>query len=172
MVARDLKSKMLIERARREEDRISAPSPRIEFGGVMPERHEVTDADLAERLGLTESDSIDLSAIQAQKDELRKLIMDQRAKYNSTREAFLEWQAGQREKGSALRLYRQGLRAEGTKQLYAQSAGARLMSVAYYSELGDNTNNDANGIVAERMLPRRDTRRQRSGLISVVRKRQ
>lgn len=170
-VAQELKEKLLLERARREERLIPKTQVRTEFGEEIPEIEEVSDDALAKRLGLKETDALDVIEEAAKKQQLQNLINEQRRKYNASKDAFLEWQAGQREKGSANRLRRQAYSAEATKRHYTETVGKRLISVAYHSELGDNSNNDINSVTTERMLSRRDLAKSRGKTIAIIRKR-
>jgi len=76
---------------------------------------------------------VDISSLVRRKNDLVAAIEHQKQRRLANRQAFQLWQAGQREKGAAMRLERQARKAEGFKRRQATALKDRLLQVSYYS---------------------------------------
>lgn len=98
----------------------------------IPEDKIGTDDELAREAGLTASSClVETDELTLKKAKLRELLAAQKMKRLVQREAFLEWQAGQREKGAAHRLLRQAKVAEKYKRHHYHCKSGRVLSVAH-----------------------------------------
>ncbi|EPY18257.1 hypothetical protein STCU_10094 [Strigomonas culicis] len=68
------------------------------------------------------------------------MLEAQKIKRIARKEAFLTWQAGQREKGAAHRLVRQSRTAEKGKRHHYHSQKGHIIPVAHHSDDGCSTN--------------------------------
>ncbi|KEG11196.1 excreted/secreted protein 23 [Trypanosoma grayi] len=76
------------------------------------------------------------------KERMLALLKEQGQRRIARREAFLHWQAGQREKGAAHRLMRQAKTQEKYKRYHYHTQSGRLISVALAREDGTSSNSD------------------------------
>ena len=116
----NVRQKIMLERRRKEletKQRISLP--------LQP-----SDDELAQQLGFVAPTVVDIAGLKSQRDRVSEMAEDQRQRRVAKREAFVAWQAGQREKGAAHRLSRQAKTAERTKRAHCQSQTHRLISTA------------------------------------------
>lgn len=116
----DVRQRILLQRERKRIEAAEKSGQRIE--------EEVTDEELAERCGLLPPKVIDLAELRSREVSLAKLVAQQREKRVAKREAFLAWQQGQREKGSAMRLTGQAKRMESFKRAYCHALKHRLIA--------------------------------------------
>lgn len=116
---KDVREKILLERARRQ---------RVKKGA---DGTEVDDDVLAEEAGLIPPRAVDVSKLEEEKQRMMEALEGQRLKRIARRAAFLEWQAGQREKGAAQRLVRQAETAEKYKRHHYNSRRGRILSLEY-----------------------------------------
>lgn len=114
---KDVKSKTLLERLAKEKVR----------AGASPE--DVDMEELARESGLAPSNSVDVQQFVREKETVMGMLQEQRLRRIARREAFLEWQAGQREKGAAHRLLRQARKAEKYKQRHYHATSGRMVPV-------------------------------------------
>ncbi|RNF02016.1 excreted/secreted protein 23 [Trypanosoma conorhini] len=125
-------STRLIARQQREPQRVGGPTTLLGGGhGEHASRSGTSDA-----VQLGESDD-------RRGEELRMLALlkEQEQRRIARREAFLKWQAGQREKGAAHRLVRQAKTQEKFKRHHYHAQSGRLISVAL-SQSGGSSNSD------------------------------
>lgn len=127
---KDLKSKTIIDKAR---------AAKVKLG---VDTRDISDADLAMETGLVPPDVVDRHELLKQKEQLLAVLEEQKMRRIARREAFLEWQAGQREKGAAHRLVRQAKTAEKFKRQHYHSRKGRILSVGHVDERGHNTNSN------------------------------
>ena len=85
-------------------------------------------------------DDLTIGVLLRKKRELQLLIQQQRVKRLSKQEAFLTWQAGQREKGAGLRLTRKHHCQEKRKTAVVVAQHDRLLPVSYHTPTGENSN--------------------------------
>jgi NADH pyrophosphatase NudC (nudix superfamily) len=137
----DIREKILVERRRAamERDREGLrhrPQPVVTHD-------DVSDEELAVEAGLIPppDEAVDMAALEEKKARQRAAMHEQHRRRVASREAFAEWQAGQREKGAAHRLSRESRKAEGHKRLHCESQRFRLLSTAVATEEW-NSNND------------------------------
>ncbi|KAG8344989.1 hypothetical protein ERJ75_001055000 [Trypanosoma vivax] len=126
---RDVRAKELFERRRREMER-SRP---LEGGG----------GECSHDLGVETSSSTDERETSNDGEERKKmleLLREQGRRRVARREAFLQWQAGQREKGAAQRLVRQAKTQEKFKRHHYHTQSGRLVSVGLAHGDGTSTN--------------------------------
>ncbi|KAH9593357.1 hypothetical protein LSM04_001453 [Trypanosoma melophagium] len=79
---------------------------------------------------------------QKEKESMLILLKEQGERRIARREAFLQWQAGQREKGAAHRLVRQAKTQEKFKRHHYHTQNGRLISVSFTSNDGTSINSD------------------------------
>ena len=137
----DVREKILLERRRgaieREREKLrQAPQPQVVHD-------ELGDEEVAQDVGLVPrpDERVNLTELKEKKDRMRSLMLEQHRRKVASKEAFVEWQAGQREKGAAHRLSRQSRKAEAHKRLHCESQRCRLVPTAF-STPSWNTNND------------------------------
>ncbi|KAL7697864.1 hypothetical protein N2W54_006877 [Lotmaria passim] len=85
--------------------------------------------ELARESGLAPSSTSNLRHFVQEKEAVIGMLQEQRLRRIARREAFLEWQAGQREKGAAHRLLRQARKAEKYKQRHYHATSGRMVPV-------------------------------------------
>lgn len=95
--------------------------------GTHPD--EVDMEELARESGLAPSNSASMESFVQEKETVLGMLQEQRVRRIARREAFLEWQAGQREKGAAHRLLRQSRKAEKYKQRHYHAVSGRMVPV-------------------------------------------
>lgn len=95
--------------------------------GVHPD--DVDMEELARESGLAPSNSTSMDQFVQEKENVLGMLQEQRVRRIARREAFLEWQAGQREKGAAHRLLRQSRKAEKYKQRHYHAVSGRMVPV-------------------------------------------
>ncbi|KAG5504322.1 hypothetical protein JKF63_04767 [Porcisia hertigi] len=115
---KDLKSKTILEKLRNQKLK----------SGVHP--MDVDMAELAREGGITPSNHVNLHDFVREKEAVIGMLQDQRLRRIARREAFLEWQAGQREKGAAHRLVRQSRKAEKYKRRHYHATSGRMLPLA------------------------------------------
>lgn len=115
---KDVKSKTIVEKLRRAKLQ----------QGVHPS--DIDTEELARESGLAPSPSADVQGFVQEKEALLGLLREQRVRRIARREAFLEWQAGQREKGAAHRLLRQSRKAEKYKRRHYHAASGRMLPLS------------------------------------------
>jgi hypothetical protein len=127
-----------------------------------------SDTALAEECGLMPPTKFTLNEIKNSRDVVSQLVREQREKRLAKREAFLTWQAGQREKGSAHRLARSAKKAERWRQLHNTQMGHKIVSTALHSPHhdGKNTNNESDAHLLD-VLARVEGRMGHDGLTSM-----
>lgn len=144
---RDVRERIKIERRRAEKVREfeSAQSATNSKSKLDTSSPSLSDEALAEECGLTPPTSFSLDAIQKSREVVMHLVKEQREKRLAKRQAFVSWQAGQREKGAAFRLAGSAKKAERWQRLHASQTGHKILSTALHSPRSDgrNTNNDA-----------------------------
>ncbi|ORC89300.1 excreted/secreted protein 23 [Trypanosoma theileri] len=79
-----------------------------------------------------------------ERESMLTLLKEQGERRIARREAFLQWQAGQREKGAAHRLLRQAKTQEKFKRHHYHTQNGRLISVSFTNEDGTSSNSDGN----------------------------
>lgn len=121
---------------------------------------DLSDEDIARGLGMREEsgDQVDVQELRKRKALMVEMVNYQQLRRQLSRNAFLEWQSGQREKGSGDRLKRMTGKAERNKRLHNQHAEGRLLSVTYHSSEGDNTSNDWNPHIKSLEFTQRELR--------------
>ncbi|AAZ12968.1 hypothetical protein, conserved [Trypanosoma brucei gambiense DAL972] len=77
------------------------------------------------------------------KEAMLALLQEQWQRRVARREAFIQWQAGQREKGAAQRLVRQAKTQEKFKSHRYHTQSGRIISVGLAREDGTSSNSDA-----------------------------
>ena len=90
---------------------------------------DATTEVLAQRCGLLPPTSFSIESLQRRQQELQELVREQRERRVAQRGAFLEWRAGQREKGAARRLQVQARKAERYKRMQCETAKHRFLEV-------------------------------------------
>ncbi|KPA84158.1 hypothetical protein ABB37_02232 [Leptomonas pyrrhocoris] len=90
---------------------------------------DVDMQELARESGLAPSNTADIQHFVQGKETVVAMLQEQRLRRIARREAFLEWQAGQREKGAAHRLLRQARKAEKYKQRHYHATSGRMVPV-------------------------------------------
>jgi hypothetical protein len=85
--------------------------------------------ELAMESGLAPSNTANVKQFVQEKENVINMLREQRLRRVARREAFLEWQAGQREKGAAHRLLRQSRKAEKYKQRHYHATSGRMVPV-------------------------------------------
>ncbi|KPI85496.1 hypothetical protein ABL78_5457 [Leptomonas seymouri] len=113
----DVKSKGILERMAKAKVR----------AGVDPS--DVDMGELARESGLAPSNTANIQQFVQEKEAVMNMLQEQRLRRIARREAFLEWQAGQREKGAAHRLLRQARKAEKYKRRHYHATGGRMLPV-------------------------------------------
>lgn len=127
---RDVRGKVLIDRAR---------EAKVRKGFHLD---DLSDAMMAKECGLLPPEHVSARELQQQKAQLMTLLSEQKLKRIARREAFLEWQAGQREKGAAHRLVRQAKTAEKYKRHHYHSRKGKILSIGHINESGMSSNAD------------------------------
>ncbi|EAN84891.1 hypothetical protein C3747_287g14 [Trypanosoma cruzi] len=79
-----------------------------------------------------------------EEEKMLALIKEQEERRIARREAFLKWQAGQREKGAAHRLVRQAKTQEKFKRHHYHAQSGRLISIAL-SHVENTSHNSSDG---------------------------
>lgn len=128
--AKDLKSKTIFAKARASKVR----------EGVDP--RDIDDDAVAKECGLIRPDAVSKHELLKEKEHLLAALKQQKLRRIARREAFLEWQAGQREKGAAHRLERQSKTAEKFKRRHYHSRKGRILSIGYMDEVGYCSNDN------------------------------
>lgn len=90
---------------------------------------DVDMEELARESGLAPSSTAHVEHFVQEKEAVLGMLQEQRLRRIARREAFLEWQAGQREKGAAHRLLRQSRKAEKYKQRHYHAVSGRMVPV-------------------------------------------
>ncbi|KAG5478789.1 hypothetical protein CUR178_05367 [Leishmania enriettii] len=88
---------------------------------------EVDMEELARESGIAPSSSVNVADFVREKETVLEMLQEQRMRRIARREAFLEWQAGQREKGAAHRLLRQSGKAERYKRRHYHATSGRML---------------------------------------------
>nr|CCC91985.1 conserved hypothetical protein [Trypanosoma congolense IL3000] len=127
-VFRDLRSKELHKR--REKELQKATKHNNSCDGTQPSPG--TPVSSAE--GSTEAEDA------GDKESMAMLLEEQWRRRIARREAFLQWQAGQREKGAAERLVRQAKTQEKFKRHRYHTQSGRLISIGLAREDGTSSN--------------------------------
>ncbi|CAD2219103.1 hypothetical protein AGDE_07158 [Angomonas deanei] len=120
--AKDLKSKMIFERAKRMKMK----------SGVAA--HEINEREVAQEAGLVPPDCVSTEEFEENRKKLLRMLETQKLNRISRREAFLTWQAGQREKGAAQRLARQTRKQEKYKRHHYHSQKGKLLPLSFTDE--------------------------------------
>lgn len=150
---RDVRERVRIERRRR--DKMREIDAQRKAGSStsanINDTHDLSDEAIAMECGLTPPTVFSAEEIRSSKDVVAALVKEQREKRLAKREAFLTWQAGQREKGAASRLARSAKKAERWRQHHSNEMSCKLISTSLHSPHGDgsNTNNDSNDHLLE-----------------------
>ncbi|KAG5478595.1 hypothetical protein LSCM1_05997 [Leishmania martiniquensis] len=93
--------------------------------GVHPS--DVDMEELARESGIVPPSSVNVVDFVREKEMVQEMLQEQRLRRIARREAFLEWQAGQREKGAAHRLARQSRKAEKYKRRHYHATSGRML---------------------------------------------
>ncbi|KAG5501156.1 hypothetical protein JIQ42_06154 [Leishmania sp. Namibia] len=112
---RDLKDKAILEKLR---------NTKLQQGAHPS---EVDMEELARESGIAPSSSMNVADFVHEKETVLEMLQEQRMRRIARREAFLEWQAGQREKGAAHRLVRQSRKAEKYKRRHYHASSGRML---------------------------------------------
>ncbi|KAK7198370.1 hypothetical protein NESM_000796100 [Novymonas esmeraldas] len=115
---KDVKSKTILEKLRRTKLQ----------QGTHPS--DVDMAELARESGLAPPRGVNVQDFIQEKEAVIGMLQEQRLRRISRREAFLEWQAGQREKGAAHRLVRQSRKAEKYKRRHYHTMSGRMLPIS------------------------------------------
>ncbi|GET88647.1 hypothetical protein, conserved [Leishmania tarentolae] len=118
---KDLKSKVILDRLR---------NTKVQEG-VHPS--DVDIDELARESGLAPPSSANVQDFVQEKEAVLGMLREQRLRRIARREAFLEWQAGQREKGAAHRLVRQSRKSEKYKRRHYHAMGGRMLPISLSS---------------------------------------
>ncbi|CUG58322.1 Hypothetical protein, putative [Bodo saltans] len=166
---RDVRERVLMERLRSQKLKTLERAAQVSSVTTSPQRDEAnSDEVLAQEAGLMPPTSFTLEEIKNSREVVSQLVREQREKRLAKREAFLTWQAGQREKGSATRLARSAKKAERWRQLHHSQVGHKIISTALHSTQhnGRNTNNDSDAHMID-VLARVEGRLGSDGLTSM-----
>ncbi|AIN98459.1 hypothetical protein LPMP_230070 [Leishmania panamensis] len=115
---KDLKSKTILEKLRN----------RKLQQGVHPS--DLDMEELAKESGIAPPSSVSVQDFMHEKEAVLEMLQEQRLRRIARREAFLEWQAGQREKGAAHRLVRQSRKAEKYKRRHYHATSGRMLPLS------------------------------------------
>jgi hypothetical protein len=149
---RDIRERIRMERRRKEKARELVDEGSSTSRASSEETEAALSDDvIAQECGLMPPTIFTAEQIRHSKDVVAQLVREQREKRLAKREAFLSWQAGQREKGSAFRLARSAKKAERWKQQHSNEMGHKLISTSLHSPQnnGRNTNNDSDDHLLE-----------------------
>ena len=142
-----VKDRIILERKRRQMEMSAPGAP--QRSAVTDEDGEIDDEKLAREAGILPPLVVDVEELRAKKEAVINMIQRQRERRLARREQWEDWHAGQKEKGSAISLYRKAKKAEGYRRFAANTTGRRFVSLAYCSPDGRNTNNDADPVLYE-----------------------
>ena len=160
-----LRDKIRVAKHRKHLERASKDIPRVSVvegwsdEPTAPTRSsEYTDEEVADDIGMTDNPHapVDLDELRKRKAMMTQMINYQQERRRMSRDAFLEWQAGQREKGMGERLRKLTGKAERFKRFQNNQAEGRLLPVTFHSPDGDNTSNDWNPHYKSLEYTRRD----------------
>ncbi|CBZ27140.1 conserved hypothetical protein [Leishmania mexicana MHOM/GT/2001/U1103] len=115
---KDLKSKVILEKLRNSKLK----------EGVHPSDMDMEE--LARESGIAPASSVNVQDFVHEKEAVLGMLQEQRLRRIARREAFLEWQAGQREKGAAHRLVRQSRKAEKYKRRHYHATSGRMLPIS------------------------------------------
>lgn len=95
---------------------------------------DIDEEETAREAGLLPPRCVKTNDFVEEKERVMRMLEEQKMRRVARREAYLEWQAGQREKGAAHRLLRQSKKAEKYKRHHYHSISGRLLPISRVEE--------------------------------------